>query len=118
MWYKIRFVKLKKIKVTRVLSHRGSLGPLRSRDKVYTHLHERRDDRAVEEALQEQQVCVVGDFTQLLDIVTYVHEGGWNSNGALVHNQLRIHGPGAVHRRMRHTAATVATIEREKEKGR
>lgn len=53
----------------------------------FTHLYERRDDRAVEEALQEQQIRVVGNFAQFLDIVTYVHERGWNSNGALVHDQ-------------------------------
>lgn len=85
-----------------------------------THLDKGRDDRTVEETLQEQQVCVVGDFTQFLDIVTYVHESSWNSNGALVHNQLRIHGPGAgaAHRRMRHTTATVVTVERERERKR
>ena len=57
----------------------------------FTHLHERRDDWAVEEALQEQQVCIVGDFPQLLNVVTHVHERGWNSNDALIHNQLWIH---------------------------
>jgi hypothetical protein len=57
--------------------------------RALTYLREGRDDRAVEEAFQEQQIRVVGDLAQLADIVTYMHERGWNSNGAL-HNWLRV----------------------------
>lgn len=71
------------------------------RDKRRTHLDERCNYRAVEKALQKQQVRVIGNFTQLLDIVTYVHKRSWNSNDALVHNLLRIHGPRTAHRRIR-----------------
>lgn len=51
-----------------------------------THLNQRRDYRAVQEAFEKQQIRVVGHLAQFLQVVAYVHEGGWNSDQTLFHN--------------------------------
>lgn len=56
------------------------------RKLLSTHLNQRRDYRAVQEAFEKQQIRVVGHLAQFLQVVAYVHEGGWNSDQALFHN--------------------------------
>lgn len=69
---------------------------------MLAHLHQRRHHRAVQEALEEEQVRVFGHLAQLLQVVAYVHEGAWNSDQALFHNTARTfhHREGQRHCRL------------------